>query len=117
MEKNKLQIRVATKEDAEALLAIYAPYVEETAITFEYEFPLLEEFRCRIQETLKKYPYLVAEKNGKIVGYAYAGAFMPVRPMTGRWRPPSTSQSFRKEKESGKLCIKRWKDSFPGSIS
>lgn len=75
MEKNKLQIRVATKEDAEALLAIYAPYVEETAITFEYEVPSIEEFRCRIQETLKKYPYLVAEKNGKIVGYAYAGAF------------------------------------------
>lgn len=79
MEKNKLQIRVATKEDAEALLAIYAPYVEKTAITFEYEVPSIEEFRCRIQETLKKYPYLVAEKNGKIVGYAYAGAFH-VRP-------------------------------------
>ena len=75
MEKNKLQIRVATKEDAEALLAIYVPYVEKTAITFEYEVPSIEEFRCRIQETLKKYPYLVAEKNGKIVGYAYAGAF------------------------------------------
>ena len=75
MEKNKLQIRVATKEDAEALLAIYAPYVEETAITFEYEVPSIEEFRCRIQETLKKYPYLVAEKNRRIVGYAYAGAF------------------------------------------
>ena len=41
--------------------------------------PSIEEFRCRIQETLKKYPYLVAEKNGKIVGYAYAGAFH-VRP-------------------------------------
>ena len=75
MEKNKLQIRVATKEDAEALLAIYAPYVEKTAITFEYEVPSIEEFRCRIQETLKKYPYLVAEKNRRIVGYAYAGAF------------------------------------------
>ena len=49
MEKNKLQIRVATKEDAEALLAIYAPYVEKTAITFEYEVPSIEEFCCRIQ--------------------------------------------------------------------
>ena len=45
------------------------------------------------------------------------GPFMSVRPMTGRWRPPSTSQSSRKEKESGKLCIKRWKNSFPGCIS
>ena len=110
MEKTKLQIRAATKEDAEALLAIYAPYVEKTAITFEYEVPSIEEFRCRIRETLKKYPYLAAEKNGEIVGYAYAGPFMPVRPMTGRWRLPSTSQSFRKEKESGKLCIRRWKN-------
>ena len=109
MEKNKLQIRVATKEDAETLLAIYAPYVEETAITFEYEVPSIEEFRCRIQETLKKYPYLSV--------MLMRGPFMPVRPMTGRWRPPFTSQSFRKEKESGKLCIKRWKNSFPGSIS
>ena len=47
MEKNTLQIRVATKEDAEALLAIYAPYVEKTAITFEYEVPSIEEFRCQ----------------------------------------------------------------------
>ena len=62
MEKTKLQIRAATEEDAEALLAIYTPYVEKTAITFEYE-------------TLKKYPYLAAEKKGEIVGYAYAGAF------------------------------------------
>ena len=116
MEKNKLQIRVATKEDAEALLAIYAPYVEETAITFEYEVPSIEEFRCRIQETLKKYPYLVAEKNGKIVGYAYR-AFHARPAYDSWWRPPFTSQSFRKEKESGKLCIKRWKNSFPGSIS
>ena len=117
MEKNKLQIRVATKEDAEALLAIYAPYVEKTAITFEYEVPSIEEFRCRIQETLKKYPYLVAEKNGKIVGYAYAGTFHARPAYDWGWRTPSTSQSFRKEKESGKRCIKRWKNSFPGSIS
>ena len=56
MENAKLQIRAATEEDAEALLAIYAPYVEKTAITFEYEVPSIEEFRCRIRETLKKYP-------------------------------------------------------------
>ena len=40
--------RVARPEDAEALLAIYAPYVEETAITFEYEVPSVEAFRARI---------------------------------------------------------------------
>ena len=56
----ELTFRVARPEDAEALLAIYAPYVEETAITFEYEVPDIEEFRGRIAHTLATYPYIVA---------------------------------------------------------
>jgi len=68
-------IRKATTEDAEAILSIYAPYVEKTAITFEYDVPSVEEFRGRIANTLEKYPYLVAEEDGKIIGYAYAGVF------------------------------------------
>lgn len=56
----KLTFRVARPEDAEALLAIYAPYVEETAITFEYEVPSVEAFRARIAHTLATYPYIVA---------------------------------------------------------
>ena len=56
----ELKFRVARPEDAEALLAIYAPYVEETAITFEYEVPGVEEFRARIAHTLATYPYIVA---------------------------------------------------------
>ena len=68
-------IRNASIDDAEALLNIYAYYVKNTAITFEYEVPSLEEFKERITNTLKKYPYLVAEKEDKIVGYAYAGVF------------------------------------------
>ena len=71
--KNK--IRIAVKQDAENLLAIYAPYVEKTAITFEYEVPTVCQFEKRIEKVLEKYPYLIAETNGKIVGYAYAGAF------------------------------------------
>ena len=71
----KVMIRTATTNDAEAILAIYAPYVETTAITFEYEIPGIEEFRERIRNVLKKYPYLVAEADGIIVGYAYAGPF------------------------------------------
>lgn len=55
-----LKFRVARPEDAEALLAIYAPYVEETAITFEYEVPSVEAFRARITHTLATYPYIVA---------------------------------------------------------
>ncbi len=70
-----ITIRTAALDDAAALLAIYAPYVEQTAITFEYEVPSLEEFRGRIARTLRRYPYLVAEENGELLGYAYTGPF------------------------------------------
>lgn len=68
-------IRPATPSDAEDLLKIYAPYIEKTAITFEYDVPTVEEFRSRIEQTKTKYPYLVAEQEGRIVGYTYAGVF------------------------------------------
>ena len=68
-----MKIRIASIGDAEAILAVYAPYVRNTAITFEYDVPEIGSFRSRIEETLENYPYLVAEENGKIVGYAYAG--------------------------------------------
>ena len=68
-------IRIATAEDASALLQIYAPYVKNTAITFEYNVPSEDEFRRRIECVLNRYPYLVAEIDGEIVGYAYATAF------------------------------------------
>jgi len=68
-------IRSASVKDAEALLKIYGYYVENTAITFEYEVPAIEEFQQRIMNTLERYPYLVAEREGLILGYAYAGVF------------------------------------------
>ncbi len=71
-----LIIRDAVPEDAEQILSVYAWYVTHTAITFEYEVPSLEEFTGRIVRTKEKYPYLVAEAEGRIVGYAYAGAFV-----------------------------------------
>ena len=70
-----ITIRTATLSDAQALLNIYSPYVEHTAITFEYDVPSVEEFASRIKNTLQKYPYLVAEKNGRLLGYAYASPF------------------------------------------
>lgn len=66
-------IRSARPEDAEEVLEIYRYYIEETAITFEYVTPSVEEFRKRIEKTLEKYPYLVYEEKGQILGYAYAG--------------------------------------------
>ena len=68
-------IREATLSDAEAMLAIYAPYVEHTAVSFEYEVPTLDDFRNRIVRTQAKYPWIVAEVDGRIAGYAYAGDF------------------------------------------
>lgn len=72
-----VRIREATPKDAAALVEIYAPYVRETAVTFEYDVPSVAEFSGRIERVLEKFPYLVAENNGEIVGYAYAGAFHP----------------------------------------
>lgn len=69
-------VRVAEEKDAEQILAVYAPYIAHTAITFEYDTPSLTEFRGRITHTLEKYPYLVAEQDGEILGYAYAGTFI-----------------------------------------
>lgn len=69
---SEITIRTATVEDAKDILDIYAFYVVNTAITFEYEIPDTQEFGKRIADTLKKYPYLVAIQDGKIVGYAYA---------------------------------------------
>ena len=69
------KIRTAQASDAKRLLEIYAPYVLNTAITFEYDVPSLEEFTRRIEHTLIKYPYLVIEDNDEIWGYAYVSPF------------------------------------------
>ena len=77
MHTSTINIRTASPSDAPALLSIYAPYVENTAITFEYTVPTPEDFRERIARTLDRYPYLVAQLNGTVMGYAYASAFHP----------------------------------------
>lgn len=76
----ELTVRVARLEDAPRCHEIYAPYVCDTAITFEYEPPTLDEFRSRMERTLERYPYLVAERadadgGTRIVGYVYASPF------------------------------------------
>ena len=72
-----MQIRVAGENDAAVLVEIYSYYVEKTAVTFEYKTPSVEEFAGRIRDIQKKYPYIVAEENGEILGYAYGSAFHP----------------------------------------
>lgn len=71
-----IAIRVVTPDDAAALVGIYEYYVLNTAITFEYDVPSVEEFRGRIVKTLAKYPYIAAEKDGELLGYAYTSAFV-----------------------------------------
>lgn len=70
-----MEIRNVEISDAAALLGIYAPYVEKTAISFEYEVPSLEVFTERIRNISAAFPYIVAEENGRILGYCYVGTF------------------------------------------
>lgn len=64
-------IRTVTEKDAHELLEIYRPYVEDTAITFEYDVPSVEEFSDRIRRISANYPYIAAVEKGEIQGYAY----------------------------------------------
>lgn len=73
---DKITLRTASPSDAEALLKIYSYYAEETAISFETEAPTAEEFKRRIEKTLKNYPYIIAEQNGEILGYSYTSPFV-----------------------------------------
>ena len=67
-----MKIREATVGDAAAIKAIYAPFVSDTAISFEEVPPDTVEMAKRISSISQNYPYLVAEEAGKVIGYAYA---------------------------------------------
>jgi L-amino acid N-acyltransferase YncA len=69
------RIRLATAEDGAAVAAIYAPFVRDTAISFEWEPPSVEEMRLRIARTLQHYPWLVLTEDEAVIGYAYATAY------------------------------------------
>ena len=70
---SRVTVRFAEPErDAEAILRIYAPYIVETAITFETEIPSRAEFETRMRGIAGEFPYLVMEIDGEPVGYAYA---------------------------------------------
>jgi L-amino acid N-acyltransferase YncA len=69
------KIRLATPADASAVLDIYAPYIQNTSITFEMEVPTVAAFEERINSYLANWPWLVFEVDGKIAGYAYASRY------------------------------------------
>lgn len=68
-----MTIRDARRSDVPAMLAIYAPFVEHTAVSFEYDVPTEAEFARRLEEHQAAFPWLVCEENGRVMGYAYAG--------------------------------------------
>ena len=70
-----LSIREVQISDASRLAEIYSHYVRNTAVSFEYVIPTANEFERRIKHTTEKFPYLVCVDDGKVVGYAYAGAY------------------------------------------
>lgn len=67
-------LRAASEADVPAMLDIYAPYVRNTTVTFEYDVPAQAEFLRRFREITAQFPWLVWEENGEILGYAYASA-------------------------------------------
>ena len=69
-------LQVAGDGDIFPMLAIYAPYVRDTAITFEYEVPTAAEFGARLHHVLPEYPWLVCRAPGQVLGYAYAHRHM-----------------------------------------
>lgn len=72
---NNKKIRLAVESDCMEMLEIYAPFVKNTTVSFEYDVPSINEFLNRIVEVQKKYPWLVCEIDNRIVGYAYASPF------------------------------------------
>ena len=70
------KIRTVQLSDAEAILKVYAPFITDTCISFEYVVPSVEEFSQRIASISAEYPYIVLEEDGEIVGYAYSHRYL-----------------------------------------
>ena len=92
-------IRLATEADAAAVQAVYAPYVRDTPISFETEPPPVEEMARRIRAVLEHAPWLVCERDGSVVGYAYAGRFHSRAAY--RWTVEVTVYVDRSQRRSG----------------
>ena len=66
-----MSVRMAKLQDVPRILEIYGPYVEHTAVSFEYTVPTLEAFTQRFLKITARFPWLVWEEDGEILGYAY----------------------------------------------
>ena len=99
MTRSALSIRPAHEDDAAAVAAVYAPYVRETAVSFETEPPSPAAMGQRIRETTATHPWLVAERDGEIVGYSYAGKHS--QRAAYRWTVDATIYVSQQERRSG----------------
>ena len=93
-----VNIRLVKEADYAGMLEVYKPNVLNTAITFEYEVPSIEEYAKRINNIVTHYPCLVCEQNGVIAGFAYAGLFRVKDAY--QWSTESTiyvSENFQKK--------------------
>ena len=99
-------IRIATEADVPQMLAIYAPYIENTTITFEYGVPTEEAFLQRFRSITDRFPWLVWEEDGRILGYAYGSA--PFERDAYRWCAEDSVYLLPEARGRGigtKLCV------------
>jgi phosphinothricin acetyltransferase len=97
-------IRLAEPADAQAMLAIYEPFVRNTPVSFETEVPGEQEFRTRIEQTLAFAPWLVCDVEGSVAGYAYATRYRAREAY--QWSVESTvyvAEPFRRRGIAGSL--------------
>lgn len=96
-----ISIRTATEDDAEELLAIYAPYVKQTAITFEYDVPSKKEFKSRIKDSVYFHERL---------GYHMVGTFHQCGYKFGRWYDMVWMEKFIGEHTKNQAPVILYKD-------
>ncbi len=70
-----MRIRQVQKSDAEAILAIYGPVIQNTVISFEFDVPTIGEMETRIDQANEQFPWFVMETSAQICGYVYASPF------------------------------------------
>ncbi len=106
-----MSIRPATAADLPEMREIYRPFVERTAVSFEYQVPTPEEFSLRFTQHIAQFPWLVWEEQGRVLGYAYAGA--PWERAAYRWCAESLSIWPRRPGEGawGRPCTRLWRTS------
>ena len=105
---SEIKIRMAVPEDASELLEIYRPYVEDTAVSFEYVVPSVEQFEGRIRKVLTKFHIWWRNLMVSLLVMRMLLRFMFVKRMSGVWRLLSMCEKVGLERVVVRRCIKNW---------